>query len=185
MAESEVAENSNIKFFGEVDLNSKGKVVSTYPSWYFSHLKDNLKEEIRMDQYKIDNDLIPRSEVAIHKQRLVDKEAKLRSLEQAIPKISGKDKDRIAKVRAELGEKISEAMFSYDQMQRGLANPHEEMRRMTEPCVKLQGEVAEMARAMNIRVGKGGVVSRTQAEKVWKIASRVLGENSNTESLRR
>jgi hypothetical protein len=129
---------------------------------------------------------VPKGSLNEFKQALIDKEAKLRQFEMAVPKLSSKTKDRINRVREELGNEIRDRMFTYDQMQqtRGISYAQEEMRRMTEPCIKLTGDTLKAAHAANVRV-TGGKVTRTGAEKVWKIASKLLGEESNVEALRR
>ena len=172
------------QIFGSLDLNEKGKIRSTYPSWYFSHMADNLKDEVQHMEYQINNDLLPRSEVSITKDRLATKKQQLRELENAVPNIVGKDKDKVAKIRGELGEKIADSMFSREQMRRGLADAATEMKRKTEPCIKLPAEVRQFAEACNVKITKG-MATRDGAAKAWKIASRLLGEPSNTEVLRK
>jgi len=172
------------QIFGSLDLDDKGKVRSTYPSWYFGHMTENLKQDVQHMEYQIDNDLLPRSEVAITKDRLATKKKQLRELEGAAPNIIGKDRDRVAKIRDDLGTVISESMFSRDQMRKGLADAATEMKRKTEPCIKLPAEVRQFAEACNVKLTKG-MATRDGAAKAWKIASRLLGEGSNIEVLRR
>jgi hypothetical protein len=172
------------QIFGSLDLDDKGRVRSTYPSWYFGHMTENLKEEVNRMEHQIDNDLLPRSEVSITKDRLVSKKKQLKELEQSIPNIVGRDKDKVAKIRDELGGAISESMFSRDQMKKGLSDVAQELKRKTEPCIKLPAEVRQFAEACNVKM-KNGMVTRDGAAKVWKIASKLLGESSNTEALRR
>jgi RNA 3'-terminal phosphate cyclase len=69
-------------------------------------------------------------------------------------------------------------------MEKGLADPHEEARRMTEPCVQVD---KEEARRMGIEVDVSGRVSRSTAEGMWKNMSSLLGDtapNPNAEMLR-
>uniref|UniRef100_A0A6M3IT39 Uncharacterized protein n=1 Tax=viral metagenome TaxID=1070528 RepID=A0A6M3IT39_9ZZZZ len=172
------------QIFGSLDLNDKGKVHSTYPSWYFSHMTENLRDEIQRSEYQLDNDLIPRSEVAITKERLAQKKKQLKELDNAIPDIVGKDRDKVANVRDVLGASLADAMFSRDQMKKGLADAATEMKRKTEPCIKLPSEVRQFAEACNVKITKG-MATRDGAAKAWKIASRLLGEPSNTEVLRK
>jgi hypothetical protein len=173
------------QIFSSLDLNDKGKVHSTYPSWYFSHMTENLKEEVNRMEYQLDNDLLPRSEVAITKDRLANKRKQLKELENSIPNIIGKDKDKVNKVREEFGDAISEAMFSRDQMRKGLADAAQELKRKTEPCIRMSPEMRKFAEACNVKISTKNMVTRDGAAKVWKIASKLLGESSNTEALRR
>lgn len=176
---------ADYQIFGQVDLNKSGKVSSTYPSWYFDHFREGLQEEIKRDQYMLEHDLVPKSELGVARERLKQKKDKLLSLENAIPEISGKTKDAIYGFRNELGDKIKESKFSRSDMQKGIADAHEEARRMASPCIELRGNALDFARKCNVKVDDRGMVSRTGAEKVWKIASRIIGEPSNTEILRR
>ena len=177
-------EKAAFQIFGSVDLNDKGVDKSTYPAWYFTHLRDDLKNEIDRMETQLDAERIPRSEIQITKERLQQKKLKLREIDSAAMELRGKQKDRVSKVYGELGEAISERLFSRSDMKKGLADAHEEMKRMTEPCVPIVGDAAMIARASNVKVVKGKV-TREGAAKVWKILGRALGESSNTESLRR
>lgn len=181
MAEKEGA----IKFFSETDLTDKGKVSSTYPAWYFINMLDDLREEIRRDDRAISKGLVRPENVEETRARLERNQAKLTKIEDSMPSFTGAAKDVLAKATKELGRSISEAMFTRDDMMKGLADAHQEARRMSTPCIKLPTEAVPLARASNIRVDGNGMVSRTSAEKVWKIGRRLLGENSNTEVLRR
>jgi hypothetical protein len=84
-----------------------------------------------------------------------------------------------------MGMKISDAMFKRSEMERGVADAHEEARRMSEPVLKLEDKELIFVRACEGKIEANGKVSRTTAERCWKIISRLLGENSNTEVLRK
>jgi chromosome segregation ATPase len=177
-------EKANFQIFGSVDLDDKGRVKSAYPSWYFDPLKDELQNEVDRLEGQISQDRIPRSELQLAKERLKQKRDKLLNLDNAALELRGKQKDKVSDIRAELGEKIKDAMFTRDDMKKGLADAREEMRRMTEPCIELRGEALRLAQACNVKNVKGKV-TRDGAAKVWKIISKALGERSNIESLRR
>jgi len=73
-------------------------------------------------------------------------------------------------------------------MKKGLADAHEEARRMCQPCIRLTDDEAVMAQAARIKGVKSGqsyMVSRTQAEKLWKLSRKALGELANTNELRK
>ena len=177
-------ERATFQIFGSVDLNEKGQVKSTYPSWYFDHLKDELKNDIDRTETQLKFDRIPRTEISITQDRLAQKKAKLRELESSTLELKGKLKDRVSTVYNELGEKIGAAMFSRSDMKKGLADAHEEMKRMTEPCIEVRGDAANLAKACNVKVVKGKV-TRDGAAKVWKIAGKALETHTNTEHLRK
>jgi predicted phage tail protein len=177
-------EKTEFQIFGSVDLNDKGKVQSTYPSWYFDHLKDDLQNEVDRMESQLKFDKIPRSEIAITKERLAQKRDKLLNLDNAALTLRGRQKDKVAKVYDELGVQIKETMFSRNDMKKGLADAREEMKRMTEPCIQLSGDALKLAQACNVKMTKGKV-SRDGAAKTWKIIAKALGERSNIEGLRR
>jgi hypothetical protein len=177
-------EKANFQIFGSVDLNDKGQVMSAYPSWYHDHLRDELQNEVDRMETEIKFDRIPKSELAIAKERLAQKQSKLLNLDNAALELRGKQKDKVYGVYNELGGKISESMFSRSDMSKGLADARTEMIRMTEPCIEVKGDAAQFAKACNVRIIKGKV-SRDGAAKMWKISGKALGERTNTENLRR
>ncbi len=177
-------EKATFQVFGSADLNAKGEVKSTYPSWYFDHLKDEVKNDIDRMETQLKYDRIPKTEVGITQERLAQKKLKLRELDASALELRGKMKDRVATVYKDLGEKIRDTLFSRDEMRKGLADAHEEMKRMTEPCIQVTGDAANFLRACNVKVVKGRV-SRDGAAKGWKIAGKALEEHSNIERLRR
>lgn len=70
-------------------------------------------------------------------------------------------------------------------MEKGLADPHDEAFRMSEPCINMD---TEEARRMGISVSANGKVSRSVAENAWKMMSTLLEDtpaNPNAEMLRR
>ena len=73
-------------------------------------------------------------------------------------------------------------------MQRGIADAHEEARRMKEGIIKVN---PELARICNLRPYVNGQYSRDEAIKAWKLSGRALQEathweeKTNAEVLRR
>lgn len=175
---------AEFQVFGSVDLNDKGNIKSTYPAWYFDHLMDDLRNDISRIETNLKFDRIPRDQVFDTQSNLSKKKEKLKSLENSMPNLKGKQKDQFAKIREELGEKISGSMFTRDEMRKGLADAREEMKRATEPCIEVRGDSVNFARACNVKIIKGKV-SRDGAAKMWKIASKALEEPTNVERLRR
>lgn len=176
------------QFFGEVDYNRNGRISSQYPAWAFRHLINELAVEIselekQVKDYSLDAETRGKiiSRLEVRKERL-DK------ILESFPKV---DKDKVHFIvgdeheKGSLGEKISDSMFTNSEMQKGLADAHEEDRRMHEPIIKLDGKEIAMAKGCNVRIGRDGKVSRNDAVKIWKIGRKYLGEMSNVEVLRR
>ncbi len=179
---------SEIQFFSEADMarDKEGnlKVVSEYPAWYNETFLENLKEEIRIDEYNLDKGIVPKEHIAAVKERIKTKTAKLKSIESSIPKLSDNDANRLEKVRKTLGKHIQDRMFTRSQMQRGLADAHMEVKRMKTYDIPVDENIAELAKASNVRI-IDGKINREGAEKIWKLASRYFNEISNVEVLRR
>lgn len=110
---------------------------------------------------------------------------KLEKIEASKPILSDKDKDAIDKETKDLGKKISAASYSKSDEMKGLVDPHEVVERLTTPCIKLNGEQLSMANKMGCRISRDGEVSVNDANRVWKVYRRLIGESSNTEALRR
>jgi len=174
------------KIFGDVDKTEKGKIKSQYPAWYYDQQIEDMKESIRQREYQLDNDLVMQTEKGIQRERLRQEKERLDQIEASRPKLSPTETEEFAKIRKEMGTEIRDQMFTRSEMDRGLADAHEEARRMTEPIIKIKNEKeAKLAEECGVKVSKDGKVSRKDAEKMWKIVSKSLGEMSNVEGLRR
>jgi hypothetical protein len=176
-----------IGIFGKADMNAKGEVGSEVPSWMAPRHLDLLEEEIRQEEQSIEDGFIPPQNIQDVKYNLKKKQEKLDELKNAKPKVQGKLRDDIAHAREELGEDISEAMFSRTEMKKGLANPHDEANRMSGPCIKIKNEtMARVAKELGIEPDKKtGMVTRNQASRIWKIMSGLIDDETNTERLRK
>jgi len=174
-----------VRVFGEVDRNKENKVISDYPAWYFDgqHTED-LEESVASAKRQLESDLIPTSDRHYVQERVKVMEEKLGKIKASKPKLSAQETDELAKARKDFGTSIKDAMFTRSDMMKGIADPHEEARRISEPCIKVKSEAhAEFLKACGARI-EGDKVSRGDMEKAWKIASKLLGESSNTEGLR-
>ena len=172
-----------IEFFGSVDRDPVTRQVrSTYPAWYSEGAVGELEATIEETQRRLDGGRVPRESVEVTKNRLEMDRAKLEAIKASKPTLPDAEKDKVAKAYKELGEKIGESMFTHSDMMRGLASPHEELKRENSAHIRVPKEIAD---ACNIKLGRGGVASRKDAAKAWKIMGKVLGEPTNTEYLRR
>lgn len=188
MVKKEEFPKTEFQFFGEVDLNQHGRIASNLPAWTYNQLIDDLEYDIRVNEINLqDTSLGPEAKGKLLSKSKEMKE-RLDGIKSSKPKV---DNDAVYNVvgsnmaGGSLGEKISESMFTRDQMEKGIAEPREEARRMTEPIIKLSGKELEMAIGCGIRPNKEGKVSRDQAINIWKIGRKYLGELSNAELLRK
>ncbi len=175
----------DMKIFGSVDRDSKGKITSEFPAWYFDQQKDELERGIAQDKIALDQEAIPYPAKAKFREKLAQREERLNKINEETPKLKGSESDAVYKMREEMGESIGEAHFTFSQREKGLADPHEEVRRMTEPIIKVKNErQAEFIKECGIRI-RDGKITRNEAEKVYKIASKMLDQPTNIEYLRR
>jgi len=182
----------SVEFFGEVDQNkSRDGRGSEYPAWYFDGPGGplaTLKNEIREKEQLIARGLVDPVKVLDMKAEIEEKQNRVDQIEASRPNLTGAAKDKVVGQYRDLGEKISEAMYTYKEDNRGTASPQEEVKRMTEPCIEISKEVAKQC-GLNVNLAFGGgpnvKVSRTQAEKAWKIMGKAIGERTNVETLRR
>ena len=176
-------EMDEIEFFGPIDRNDKGRIVSEYPAYYNEAHVDSLKESVDQKERALESGLIPQDARPqyLASQRM-DKE-KLEKIMESKPKLSDVQKDSLARTHKQLGEKIRESMFTYTEMTKGTADAHEEAHRMEDPVIPITKDEARLAAACGIPVS-GGKISRNQASRIWKIAGNNLGENTNVEILR-
>lgn len=168
-------------FFGSADRNKDGKVGSEYPAWTMLPHIEEMEESIHSKKVQIDSGAIPVTEIAHAQDNLKREEERLGEILNSKPKVSDIQKDKIAKEYKSLGGKISKLMFSRDEEARGIASAHEEYRRTSRPCVKVDPEIAA---ACNVKVNADSMVDRNQASKIWKIAGKFLDEPSNVEYLK-
>ena len=174
-----------INFFGKPDINKHGNIGSHMPAWYHNSQKDELEINISRSESAIARGEVEVDQRPRHQEELRQMKDKLERINEYTPKLVGPQEDFINKINISLGQKISMSMFTRNEMNKGLVDAHEEARRMADPCIKLDKDEMIAASRCNFRVDKSGMVSRTDAERLWKMGRRALGENSNTEILRR
>lgn len=178
----------SIKFFGKIDLNKDGKIASKIPAWAMrTHIED-LEEEIGRKERALEAGTIPLDNIPKTKEELRNEKKKLQSILESKPELTETEKNKVWKVYKDLGTAIKPALFSRSDMQKGLASAHEEMRRMKDPVMSINKEIAELCEANGIRVTEkkeGLYVSRDGAVDMWKHIGRYLGEATNVEVLRK
>jgi hypothetical protein len=183
---SEQTVKSDFNFFTEADLNREGQIGAMVPSWSCYQLIDDLERDIRQKELDSQDYSIPSERRAIlikelneRKERLEMAKVKPRLDKDKIFRLVGKDRQM-----GQLGEKISESMFSYDDMKRGIPEAAVECSRMLDPCIKLDPQEQEVASGCNVNI-VDGKVSRDDAIRVWRYGRLYLEEMSNPEILRK
>ena len=174
-----------IQFYGKADTNREGRITSEYPGWYFDneHL-DELKRGIDYKQGLLDRGLCPPSEIGVTRAALVREKERLVLIEESKPVLTADDKSKLSKMRKTLGEEIKASMYSRSDMQKGVVDDHEEVRRMSEPIIDVTGELYEVVKASGVAI-YDGKVTREGAIKPWKLIGKLLGEPTDVETLRK
>jgi hypothetical protein len=178
MSDTKSAKKDEIVFFGEVDRHPKGGFSSEYPAWYFENQLNDLKEELKGKEGALQLRLGDNAELAFQVGQL---KTRIKDIESSNKKLTSAQTDRLSKYVNEVGEQLRDHMPPLSDMKRGLADAHVEVKKMTTPCIKVPKELADAA---GIRLHRG-MATRDAASKAWKIGRRKLGEESNTERLRR
>jgi hypothetical protein len=174
-----------VEFFGKVDRDTKGNILSEAPSWYLRQQTEELERTIEDQQSFLDRGLVAESEKPLTQTRLKEMKRKLDNINESRPNMDGGVQDVIDKVSTSLGKKIKESMFSKSDMMKGIADAHEEAHRMADPVIQLDGDEHVIAKKIGAHISRDGKISRTDAERIWKFSRRALGEMSNTEMLRK
>lgn len=182
MAESVTKNKEGIVFFGEIDRNEKGVITSEYPAWGHLPQIETMENEIRGYEIRLKEGKIPEDERPYAEQHKKELKARLNSIIKSKPKLSSVKKDFIANQYQELGEKVGDRLFPRSSMMKGTASPQEEARRMTEPCIKVDVDMAEQC---NVPLDSKGRATRNGASKIWRICGSLIGESQNVEELRR
>lgn len=175
-----------MEFFSPLDKSRDGRVVSYMPAWYNENKIDDLRETIGRISRAVDRGEIPDSSVPEAKAEIARHQNKLDEITRSRPKVGDKERNLLWKFYKELGTLIQETMFSYDEMQKGTADPHEEARRMKDPIIELTPELCGLAASCGITpTGKGkNKVGRDQASRMFKMCGKLIEEPTNTEHLR-
>jgi len=176
-----------IQMFGDVDYNPKGQIKSVYPAWWFETLIEELTDSVDEKTRALRDNTVPQEVLNDTKALLAKQSARLDEIIASKPKLGAGEKDRLKSIYSQVGNCISEAMFTRSDMQRGLTEPREEVRRLTNPVINL-GKIehaCEIALSCNVPVTKDKKITRKGAEKMFKIIGKHIGEPTNTEVLRR
>lgn len=179
-AKMKIAED-HYEYFGDFE---KG---SSIPARDMTTSVDMLEQDVSSLKGMIDRNEIPLEELPYRKADLEKMEKRLEEIKNSKPKLSGIQRDRLARKRDKLAEEIKASKFSVLDMEKGLADPHEEARRMSEPCIDVSYMLDELPKMkIKLKPGSDKKVSRSVAEGMWKMMNGLLDDdkNPNAERLR-
>jgi len=178
----------DIQFYGDVDKDkgrdNRGNNASEYPAWYLETHMEELKESIASRERRLKRGEVFVDSVPYERQELAKEKQRLEEIERTKPKLSIGERQKLVKFYRELGDEIQRSMFTYSDMMKGVASPHEEAKRMTEHLIPIDKELIAIAGQAEVRHTKGKV-SRNGAAKLFKLIGKLIGEPTNIEVLRR
>lgn len=183
---------SDVKFFGRPDMyldkeTGEWKVSSSYPAWYFDRHIGMLKEDYDMSERAISSPGTEEVSIPEHKAKMERIKKRIKEIEESRPILNDRLKSICFNTYKKCKAAISDSLFSRSEMQKGLADAHEELRRQKEPIFSGfndRGEEGLLFKLMNIQ-HVAGKYSRDQLVKAYKIIGRLLGEDTNIERLRK
>jgi hypothetical protein len=176
----------SIQLYSSLDKTKDGKISSEYPVWYHDVHLDNLKESVESNKRRLSRGDVPRDQVNNVKSEIEIGEEKLKIISRSYPTLTDAEKDKLCKLyKEELCPLISETLFTYDQMQKGIASGHEEAKRMVQPTIPIKSVIlADMIEETGGRI-VNKKVCRNDLVKVFKLVGKLIGEPSNLEVLRK
>ena len=179
-----------VTFFGAVDrkidpTTGKEKISSEYPAYTFPQQIENAREDIAQKKRALQTGAVDRESEGEYRLIIEREEKRLDDIERSRPKLSDSDKDNLASAYKDLTKGIAGTMPTYYDIHRNFVNAHEEHRRNSNPCIKVNGKTAELAEHNGIKVSKDGEMSRKEASRLAKIIGHNIGENTNMERLRK
>jgi hypothetical protein len=183
ITEPSPTESSDFQFFTEVDFNQHDRIGSMFPAYTNLSLIEDLKNEIYGAELALNSQNIsPERRASVSKDLVVKKE-RLNIIENSRPKI---DEKRLMGIKKDMEGLIRDSMFTDTEMKKGLADAHEEARRMVEKVIPISDDVANVLAGCNVKIDPDNKrVSRNDLTKGWKTIKKLFGENSNVEQLRR
>ena len=172
---------AKFSFFGAVDKNKEGKIGSEYPAWIMGSHIDELKEGIQQKERVMKMGLVDAANLPYHKETLAKEVKRLGEITVSKPVLTDKEKEKVELTYKSIQEQISNSMFTRNEMKLGLADAHEEAKRMVTPIISTDKDIAK---ACNVPIS-GGRVSRNGAIKMYKIMGSFLNAQTNAEYLRK
>jgi hypothetical protein len=180
---------AEISFFGEVDRDRDGRVVSSRPAYLLHRNVEKLENDVRQWEHMIKTGVVPEENKAELLQEINSNKEQIDKIMAGRPKMNGAQESFYAKEMKEMAERIRESMFGREEMRTGLRthDDFEELQREHEPCVEINPDVAAaMGYDLTGAPKRNGnpLVSRAKLVRAWQTVSGYFDSNTHTESLR-
>ncbi len=170
------------------------KIRAPYPAWYNRRKLADMKAERSGLEGRLRTDIgdfgdaapIPSDSArADVKSNLRHIDAQIESVESSKPELSPALEDRLAQVRAKIGDRIAEAMFTSTAQREGYPDPFKEATRMKSAVIPIDNEIIQWMQKCNQPFdGDTKMASRDSLSVCWQIIGGYFDEDTNTESLR-
>jgi hypothetical protein len=176
VAQSSGSSGPDIKWFSEADYDDAGKIATYLPSYTKYRRLEELREDVKEIERIVNDGIISGRALNDLRNKLAYKKQRLEKLGSK-PRITGFLRDKLKNALDDLSGEINSALFSYDEARKVSVSAHENVRRMTTPCIPVRDSLAgSIAKECNIRVHHGKV-TREEAIRIAKIMKYNLGES--------
>ncbi len=173
------------RVFGNSDRRADGTIKSEYPARYFREQRDELKKNISEKENALKYGMVPAEAIPRFTGELQRWKTRHDQIDSEDLKLVGPSKDAVSNMMKGMVERIRDVNWKRSELDKGFSDPHEEARRMSEPCIEIKSkEEGEFAEACNIKV-RDGKVTKIDFERMYKIVAFDLGESTDIERLRR
>lgn len=176
-----MVKKNEIEFFGAPDRNVRGEISSSIPSWLLSQHVEELEESVAQKERALKGNRIPLENRPYAEAELDEQRKRLVEILNSKPSLTASQKDEVAKARQTLAEAIHSTAPSVIEDKNGFVKPHDEYRRLKTPHIEFD---KSMAASLGMKTVNGKITG-DQANRAYKILSGALGENGDTEKLRR
>jgi hypothetical protein len=177
-------ETAEITFFTELDYNAKGQLKSVYPFYHNTKVMDDAREDLRRMEKSVASNSVPSEYLPQTMEMIKSTKTLLDTYEAHLPALR-KNIDGVIKTRDILSSIIAPSLFTRKEMSLGLVDPHEEARRMAEPCIDVPQELRSIAAKNGVMMDKKHKASRNDISRLYQMCQRELGEPADVEYLRR
>jgi len=170
-----------VEFFGSVDKNRRGEVSSDMPAWYFDVHVDEMEEDIARRERELASDKVPPEYYQMKKNQVSNLKEKLSEIKASKPILKGGLKTKFANEYHKLQNRIADSMPTRMEDRNGFVSPREELARWNTPHIDIDPEIATSCGMKHVK----GKITGKQADKIYKMIGKHIGENTNIERIRK
>ncbi len=181
----------SFQFFSEADMRrdpttGEMKVVSEYPMWYSPRFVQDMEDEVSIREAALTNGAVPPGHEAEYRESLARAKSQLKKMQDmTMVEDARNDREALGRAAKEIGKTLASMMPKQSLCDRKLVDANREYHNLNVPTVTVENDLqADLARACNVPIIDGKVTGYG-AQKMWKIATKYLGDYANVETLRK